>query len=291
VGGILLIVLLATPGLGGHPGATDPVVVNVLADVIHVAGAAVWIGGLVALLVIAFGATRDLADEDRTRTLAPVVGRFSDVATVAIAAIVISGVYRSWVEVQALRGLTETSYGRVLLTKVIAFLPILALGAINNLIVKPRMLASDTAATSRLKRFVTIEVAIGAVVVALTALLVNIAPARTALGIEGPFIRDIAVGEDKLNVIVDPNEAGENIVHLTLMDPDGLPEKVRNMRVSFRLPVEDIGPLRPKARKLGPGHYAVQGRELSIAGEWRFQVEIMYDRFTLETVSFQVPVN
>ncbi len=294
---VLLALLVASPGLAGHAGSTDPVAVNVAVDALHVAGASAWLGGLVCLLFGAFHSVRSLDDVERTTTMAPIVARYSDMATIAVAVITISGLWAAWIEVRALRALTTTDYGVVLLTKVAVFLPLVALGAINNRIIKPRI--QETAATAgaaqaplaRLRRFVLTEIALGAVVLAVTALLVNIPPAHVDAGIDGPFVTDIALGESRLEVLVDPNSVGRNAIHLTAQDPSGAPARIKEMRVLFRMPAQDIGPLVAKGRRLATGHFIVEGHQLSVPGEWTLELVARTSRFDEERATVQIEVN
>lgn len=292
LGGLWALALAATPGLQGHAGTTSPVPVNLIADVLHVGAAGAWIGGLVALLCAAWPAARQ-AEGERAVMLAPVVARLSEVALVAVALIVVTGTYRSFVEVGAWRGLTGTAYGLTLLAKLAVFAPLLVLGAVNNRLLKPRIgdAARGRASLATLRRVVTVEVALGVVVLAITSLLVNLAPARVEAGIEGPFTAHVRLGEANLDVLVDPNKVGSNEVHLTATQPSGGPLRVRGMRVLFRMPEEDIGPIVGRGHRLAPGHYVVHGNQLSVPGEWRLEIVARIDKFTDERATVDVTVN
>jgi copper transport protein len=292
----LLALLAATPGLSGHAGATDPVWLNIPVDTLHVAFAGVWIGGLVILVWGAYRAAPTEASA-RLRTLAPVVSRFSDIALVSVGILVATGAYRTWVEVQALRAFVDAPYGWVLLTKLGVFLPLLALGAINNRVLKPRVdraVSADADGDSALRtlhRVTSAEIALGVVVLAVTALLVNLSPARVEAGISGPFVAEVALGANDLEIVVDPNEIGENLVHLTVTTPAGAPAEIQAMKVRFVMPEQDIGPLTGAGKELGPGHFVVQGNQLSVAGEWILEIEARIDKFTNEQARARVTVN
>jgi copper transport protein len=290
--GVLLGILCLTPGLAGHAGVTSPVAVNLLADGVHVAAASAWLGGVVLLSLAAWPATGVVDRANRPPLLAEIVARFSDLAVVAIAALVVTGTVRAWVEVGGLSGLTGSTYGLVLLSKLALVVPILILGAINNRILKPRLARAVDApdATATMKRTLGAELLLGAAVIAATALLVNLAPARTEAEVTGPFVADVRMGDDNLNVLVDPREVGENSVHLTLTDPSGAPVEVRRMDVLFSLPSEGIGPLEGAGRELATGHFVVQGRQISVPGDWTLVVEARLDRFSQETAEVEVTV-
>jgi len=287
---------LATPGLAGHAGTSSPAVAGVAADTAHMAAAATWFGGLVLLLVGVFPATRRLAERERVRVLAPMIGRFSDVALVAVAIIIVTGVYRSWQEVGGLAALRGSTYGSILLIKLGVFLPALVLGAINNRWTKPRLrraAAGDEASAplAALRRLLGAEVGLILVVLALTAFLVNLPPAKVATTTSGPFVADVRLGDHNLDVLVDPNEVGENEVHLTVTTPAGAPVHVKDMRVLFRMPEQQIGPLVGKGTELAHGHFVVQGRQLSVPGEWQLEIVARMGRFEEERATVRVQVN
>jgi copper transport protein len=272
---VVAVAVLATPGLAGHAGTTSPVALNTVADVVHVVAAAVWVGGLVVLWT--------------SKRLGPaVVSRFSAVATVAVAALVTSGVLRSWAEVRTVDALGER-YGLVLLAKVGVFVPMLALGFLNRRVLRPR-LASGDADVRSLRRSVAVEAGLAVVVLALTAVLVNQPPARVAAGTTGPFTTQVALGSYRLDVLVDPAEVGENAVHLTAVTDRGAPAPVESMQVLFRLPEADLGPLVAEGRRLAPGHFVVQGRQLSQAGRWVLEVVAVTGRFDDTRARVSVPV-
>ena len=289
--------LLLTPGLSGHAGSTAPSAVNLTADAVHLVAAAAWIGGLVVLLVAAFPSVRALPKHKGVVALAPVVARFSNMAVVAVGSIVATGLYASWLQVRAVRALTGAAYGLVLLAKLAVFLPLVVLGAVNNRWTKPRIEraasqeSSSSGALATLRRLVGVEVALALVVLALTAFLVNLPPARLEAGVSGPFIQDVRLGDDNLNVVVDPNEVGENAVHLTATTPRGAPLPVEEMRVLFRMPSEDVGPLIAKGVRVAPGHFIVQGRQLSLSGEWSLEVVARTGRFEEARTRVAVTVN
>jgi copper transport protein len=173
--------LLLTIGLTGHAGTLSPVALNLSADLVHLLGVAVWLGGLIGLVLLAFPATRGTSETDRVGLLAPVVSRFSDFALVAVAVIVASGVLRGYLEIRSIDGLTGTSYGLTLLVKLAAFLPLVGLGAINNRWTKPRIeraaaVGAPSPQLSTLRRLVTVEIALGIVILGITAALVALAP-------------------------------------------------------------------------------------------------------------------
>jgi copper transport protein len=135
----------------------------------------------------------------------------------------------------------------------------------------------------RIRRLISAEVALGVVVVALTAWLVGLSPAseaRATDGRTGPFEATIDFGEGRLDVLVDPAQVGANRVHLTATNDDGSPLELRTMSVEFALPEQDVGPVIAKGRELSPGHFVVEGNQLSIPGAWTLTFKGRVDKFT-----------
>jgi copper transport protein len=179
---VIAVALVLATALAGHARLRPPVVPNVSVAVIHVSAAAVWVGGLVLLLAAAYPATRPMGRTGRVRILAAVVARFSDLAVVAVLALVATGTYSSIRAVGRIDRLTATSYGVVLLAKLGAFAVTLALGGVNNRWTKPRLAEAaergdgETSSLPMLHRLVALEVGLLALVVALSAILLGIDP-------------------------------------------------------------------------------------------------------------------
>ena len=153
-------VLIAAPAVGGH--ALDPGVprVQVVVDVVHLAAAAVWLGGLAALaLTLPLGG-------------AAVARRFSRVALMAVAVIAVTGVLRAVSELSAVGQVFSTGYGRALVVKTVLFAALIGLGyyARRALLARPRLL----------RRSVLVELALLGGVTAAVAILTSIAPGRNA---------------------------------------------------------------------------------------------------------------
>ncbi|MGH8884445.1 MAG: copper resistance protein CopC [Egibacteraceae bacterium] len=278
--------------LTGHTVATSPRVLVSIANLAHAAAGAVWFGGLVLLLVTL---RRRKADGDAIGA-GELVASFSRMATIAVVAVVVAGLGLAWSQVRAARALTSTAYGWALIAKVALVGMIIALGAYNHRRLVPAIAAPPVreAAWGTLRRTVRAEAAGVVAVLAVTAVLVNLVPARTAAGVTGPFTATTPMGTYQLNVTVDPNRAGANELHIYLFDPAGQPTDPTagsGLQVGFSLPSRDIGPITRTATVAGPGHWQMAGDELSIPGQWRLQFQLTVSRFSQLTTALTVPVN
>jgi copper transport protein len=157
------LVLLAAPTLGGHALDRDqPRLLSVPADLAHVVGAAIWLGGLITLVTVL---PRVRAD-DSERQL--VVRRFSTTAFVAVCVLSAAGLARAVTELHSVSQVWSTSYGRVLIVKSVLLLPLLGLGWLN----RTRLLGAFT----RLRRSATVEVLLLGCIVVAVAVLVELRP-------------------------------------------------------------------------------------------------------------------
>lgn len=283
--------------LTGHTVATSPRAFASVANLAHAAAGAVWFGGLVLLLVVL---RRRKAQHDAIGA-SQLIARFSWMATVAVLIVVVGGLGLAWSQVRATRALTSTSYGWTLIAKVAVVGFVIALGAYNQRRLVPRIAARGNSpsrhdAWGTLRRTVRVETIGIFAVLAVTAVLVNLVPARTAAGVTGPFTATTPMGTYQLNVTVDPNRAGANELHIYLLGPGGQPTnptpgEPAQLQVGFSLPSQDIGPIMRTATVSGPGHWTLAGHELSIPGQWRVQFQLLISRFERLTTELTVPVN
>ena len=180
------IALLGTLALGlvagaSHAAAAEPgTAAAIAADVVHLAAAGVRIGGLPALAVLLWLAGRAAGADARPYAVLA-ARRFSRTALALVSALVLSGLWSTWVQVGSVAGLLGTRHGRLLLVKLLAFAAMLVLAALNRRLIPT--LAGDAAtvgrpAMRRLSRFVAAEAALALFVLAVVAAMTVTPPAR-----------------------------------------------------------------------------------------------------------------
>ena len=127
-GGLAGLVELGLTAAAGHASAyTTPVPVAM--DVVHLAAASVWLGGLVLLAALTdFGGNSRL----EPGALRQVVPRFSALALVSVTLIALTGVYADWVQTRDLLAF-DTPYSLNLLIKILVFGLALLVGLTNYL--------------------------------------------------------------------------------------------------------------------------------------------------------------
>jgi copper transport protein len=212
--GVCAIALAATPTFSGHAlDANQPLWLSIPADLAHVAGAAVWLGGLVALLTIV---PRLANRREATR-------RVSQAAFAAVPVLALGGLLRAVTELNAVHEAWSTSYGRALLVKTALFVPLVALGYVN----RTRLLT----ATEALRRSVRLEIVLLAIIVGTVAVLVQLKPSREARAAAPAPVTSLAPPVlPPRDAVVDAQELGDlgvgvarspSATLVTLLGPDG----------------------------------------------------------------------
>ncbi|MGG5259281.1 cytochrome c oxidase assembly protein [Phycicoccus avicenniae] len=162
---VLAFVGIVVKALTGHAAgsASHEDAVNGLA--VHLAGVVVWVGGLVALVMMRSRLGRDLG---------ATVARFSTLALWAFVAVAASGVLQAWIRVGSVANLA-TGYGAVVLLKTAALVALGVLGWRHrrNIVGRLREDPSDGRAFARLA---LAEVALMGVATGLAAVLARSVP-------------------------------------------------------------------------------------------------------------------
>jgi putative copper resistance protein D len=180
------VALLGTLALGlvagaSHAAAVEPgTAAAIAADVVHLAAAGVWIGGLPALALLLWLAGRAAGADARPYAVLA-ARRFSRAALALVSALVLSGLWSTWVQVGTVAGLLGTRHGRLLLVKLLAFAAMLGLAALNRRLIPDLAGAAATVgrpAMRRLSRFVAAEAGLALFVLAVVAAMTVTPPAR-----------------------------------------------------------------------------------------------------------------
>ena len=145
---------------------------------------------------------------------------------------------------------------------------------------------------TELRRMVGYEAIALVAALAFTAVLVNTTPARTVIENEPKVVNltDSTQSGD-VNLVVTPARAGTNTLHVQYSDQAGKPLDVADtLTVEMSLPAKQLGPLTRQVVKISPGHYVLEGDEMSIGGDWTVTLAVRTSDFTEERTSFVIPI-
>jgi len=174
--GLSTLTLLASQG---HASQAPLAPLSVAADAVHLAGAAIWIGGLACLAAVLLRAPRALPEGGRALASAT-LRRFSKVALWSIVVISVTGLARLAGELSSPAQLWSTAYGRDLMLKASLLLPILVIARRNRAFVSALAhgLTPTAARLRTVARSVQMELAIAMAIITVAAVLVAQIPGR-----------------------------------------------------------------------------------------------------------------
>jgi copper transport protein len=255
----------------GHAAGPSPLrTLNLLIQWLHVLAVGAWIGGLVWLLAWLRGRERPEQAE--------AVVRFSKLAAPVLGLVAVTGLSRALHLAGGWDGLLHSSYGRLLDVKVLLFLGLVALGALNRYRVVPA-LAAGARGLGHLRRNVRGEVALAACILTVTAVLSQLPPGKFVVqqaSAKPPAPPSVQVeGSDfatavRINLTASPGTPGPNTFTAKVTDYDS-GEDWPATRVSLRFTPRgnpDVGASTLELSKGEDGLWTGQGSQLSIAGTW-----------------------
>ena len=272
---------ILAPAVTGHAGQTSQRGLAIPVDWIHIAAGAVWIGGLIGLLVI--GATH------RAPGLVKVVPRFSNVAFVSVMALIAAGIGNSLFHLPTLASLWETSYGKMVLIK-IGVLAVAMLVASGNLLRNaPRLRAAERrpdlaeGAASSLWKLVSVEVVLVVGIIFCAALLTSLAPPSSALAKAGKANASVgpgavtrAVQENgyRVELEIAPNRAAVENDFSIKITKDGQPVRDARVTTGFSMLDMEMGTQSYDFRETAPGVYSRTSPALVMVGHWGIGVTV-----------------
>ena len=136
----------------------------------HVIGAGGWLGSLLMVLLAGIPVAVRLGEGQRGPAVASLVNAFSPTALVFAGLAGATGVFAAWLHLGGVSALWQTEYGRTLLVKLAILSVVAGTGAYNWLRVKPAL--GDERGAARMRRSATVELAVGVLVLLVTAVLV-----------------------------------------------------------------------------------------------------------------------
>jgi mono/diheme cytochrome c family protein len=210
----------------------------------------------------------------------------------------LTGIYSALVNVGSFDKLFNTFYGETLVVKTILVLPMIALGAVNLLIITGRMRRAvedksllNHPIVRRFRGVVSTEVALGVLVLLTVSMLTSVAPAK--LVAERPALDKTSKADDlNIELNVTPGRVGVN-TFLATVTKDGDPvDDALEVNLSFIPTTSNIPPAQVSLPNIGNGEYQIDGSFFSLSDTWQVQVGVRrqdaFDAFA--NLTFEVGV-
>jgi copper transport protein len=308
VDAIVALFVLSTFTFAEHARTGRWVPLATVTDLVHLSSAAVWLGGVAVLATLL---TRRVVPRDTPE----VTQRFSRIAAPAIVIIAISGAVQALRQTDGLNSVFDTTYGRLLLTKIGLVVMIVAAASVSRHIVRlwvnrqllpagPGAMRSeaDPEDIRELRNAVVVEVAIAIIVLLVTAVLVNTAPARVESAAPGAsggsvttpvqpagYSATLSNAGIKFAIRISPGVSGTNQVTVATTK-DGRPFDPIDITATLTQTAQNAKLAVPLTSE-GKGTGTAQGNvDLPIAGKYRLEVRALYTDVDEAVVSDDVQI-
>jgi copper transport protein len=291
------LALLFTLSLTSHAAAEPQALLPVLADWLHLAAVSLWIGGL-AHFVPAVRQIRRADGARQTRLTSLMIVRFSALALTCVGVIGLTGVYAAVLRIGSLPALFNTLYGQALILKLILAALLLGLGALNLLVLSPRLkkerlLGQDNPAlVQRFGRVIVAEVSLGMLVVLSASLLASLPPV-VAAATSADQVHSLQADDLQETLDISPGRVGLNTFTLQILS-NGQPVTLANeVDLRFSAIQQNVPPSEIQLVSQGNGVYVAKGSYLSLPGAWQIQTIVRrtnkFDAYANLNLSFQSP--
>jgi copper resistance protein D len=252
----------------GHAGATPGAMgwVHLTSDVVHVAAAAAWLGGLPAL-AITLSASTAIAT----------ARRFSILGIVCVGGLLTSGMINSWQLLNGPGNLISTAYGRVLAIKIGLFVAMVIIAMINRTRLTPRLPAAT--AIRALRRNSLIETGLGFAVLMLVGALGTMIPGghvhtnAAQPQSEAAFVH-IHTEAVMADVTLEPGQAGTNTATIRLSREDSTDYPARDVKLAIEPREGSAQSLERTAARTPDGTWQIEKIDIPVAGVWTLRVTI-----------------
>ncbi len=256
----------------GHPSASRRAGVSVAVDAVHLTAVALWVGGLLVVIIGGIGEPGRLV-------------RFSRIATWCAPIAVATGIWQVHHLAGGLAALGESAWGRSVLVKVALAIGAITLGALaRTLIVRAN---ADEPTRNALRRIMAVEVVIALAVFATTAYLVAEPPRATTRA--AVFETTIAQGSLIAAVTVTPGVIGSNEIHVLITPSGGTLQRMSSLSMRMVQPDPSLPPLTIPVVETEPNHFVGSVALLS-EGIWTLEILAQPDPSTSVRLTTDVPV-
>jgi copper transport protein len=269
--------MLLSISMSGHAvGVPKQTLLTVGADWVHLAATATWIGGLIYLWAIVAAFERK---SEQVASLTFLVHRFSRLARICVALLLVTGAYSAWIHMPHWSSFTSTDYGRVLLGKLLLVIVILLIALVNLRRVLPALVQvarepqGDFNWNRRFRALIKAEAVLAGAILLAAALLTSLPPA-TVSAMTGPVRFSQSNGSITVGLRLDSGQVGFHRAVVSLLDSNGGPiPDARRVTLFLQMPEMDMGLKTVQAERASDGTYQAD-LDFAMAGKWEISVEV-----------------
>lgn len=297
----LLLALIFIQSLSSHAaGLENTSLFKVVMDAAHLLAASLWVGGVLALVVVMAPLLRQ--GEAESALARGAFSRFGGLAALCVAVIFATGIYNSGQQVASLDALLVTLYGQSLMLKVGLVLGVGFIGLLNSALLHPgvagflrRLLRRPEGwlplAPKQLGRTVLLE-SVGAAGVLLMAALLSASPPARGPEFEPPSKEELSArasftskADDLLVTFsIKPNRPGQNFITLGVFNTRR-PAPAPIDFVEVRLTPPGGQEVVLAAELLEEGKYQIVGDTINAGGDWQVNIRVVRPGLADSTLS------
>ncbi|MGE7602810.1 copper resistance protein CopC [Peribacillus sp. NPDC097675] len=247
----------------GHTTDTSNQYWAVSMDFLHILAMSLWLGGLLAILVILPKSYNPKVADDNKTFYWLVIQKFSSWAILFVSVLIVTGLYSSFQHVSTLYSLLHTTYGQLLLSKIGLMLIMIGLGALH-------LVRGKRKTKKKLGLTTGIEFSVGIIVLIIAALLTNV---QTAKSSPGPIEQtEITENNVQVTLSVTPNKTGDNYIQVELKKDKSIPyTNIEQLTLTMESLDGDVGKIKLQLQEGNEGLFKSKSI-IPMSGKWKVHV-------------------
>lgn len=271
-----LIALLACIG---HAGATvgPSGRIHLAFDMVHLLAAGAWLGALPALLLLLMRA-RGSGEPAWGAMATAAAKRFSPIGIACVGALLASGAGNSWKLLAGPRDLIATGYGLLVLVKIVLFLVMVAIAAVNRYRIVPKLPA--LAGMRALQRNILCEIGLGLCVILFVAVLGTMTPTAHVHSSSSEIPPDAAFVhihglEAMADVTIDPGRSGIVTARIRVSREDFAQFPATEVRLALDPPAAKLNTVARATVRMPDGTWQAENILIPQRGIWILRVTVV----------------
>lgn len=274
---LLIVALMLCKASIGHTAAVNNQVLAVIMDFFHLLGMALWLGNLLALVLLLPGESKKEKDN---LIYWQTIQRFSTFAIVFVLMLLVTGIYASVQHVSSIQSLVNTPYGKVLIGKILLMLIMMGMGTYHFFRGKFK--------EKKLGPSVLIEFSLGLIIIILAALLTNL-PTANSHKLDNSQV--ITIENYQMSLELTPSQTGVNemMVHVSDKNGDAIPdiEQITGTLVSLDM---NMGEENVPFKKKESGTYTA-APIISMDGSWKLSIHVLTSEYESVDADFSITIS
>jgi len=284
---VLSLALIATSTMLGH-GAGSEQIPAIILDYIHNLIAGVWIGGIIFFGFILLPSLSILDDKKRELLALLTIPRFSIMIIISLGILIITGPTLLWFLESNVGLLLESTYGKLIITKIAIASIMIAIGGYNQFGIQKKaeknLKSGVISVHKKLRRSLKIESALGMLLLGVVALLANGSlPAGEIQPVQGQEIifgyHIVEFSENvKFDVNVSPFASGQNTISVIVSDFNGNSlSDIDDLKIKVSNPQRNIAPIEIPITSIQDEKTSIVQYEgdviFGFSGNWQVEIE------------------